>query len=227
MAAALAAWAGLAVATAVYLRPAYQAPLTAHAVGPGQHVIPALSYITSSWWTYPGGGRMPASAFSSLINHLSQRGLNAKRPGSSSTTTGGARLSSHRAGSGPSSSSKAAGCSRWPCCSALGRSGWSAGARRDRQGGESSQRSSWRAYRAMEPGSWKVLEKPRAAPSTPAMSATARSRSSRAPMSRNCSRRPVDVDRHEGGAGAVGLVGALLSSWQRLPSSKALTGFFG
>ena len=66
------------MAGGVYLRPAYQAPLTAHLVRPGQHPIPALSYITSSWWTYPGGGRMPDSAVSNLISHLLRQGLNPK-----------------------------------------------------------------------------------------------------------------------------------------------------
>ena len=78
MAAALAAWAGLAVTTALYLRPAYQAPLTAHLVRPGRHLIPAWSYITSASWTTPDGRPMTSSAVDALISRLVRQGVDPK-----------------------------------------------------------------------------------------------------------------------------------------------------
>ncbi len=78
MAAALAGWAGLAVTTALYLRPAYQAPLVARLVRQGQYLIPARSYVTSAWWISPDGRPMSSSAVSSLIQRLERQGLNPK-----------------------------------------------------------------------------------------------------------------------------------------------------
>jgi hypothetical protein len=78
MAAAIAVWAGLAVATPFYLRPHYQAPVVVPALPPDQNVLPPGAWTTSSWWTYPGGGRMPDSAVLRLVGRLQAAGLDVK-----------------------------------------------------------------------------------------------------------------------------------------------------
>jgi hypothetical protein len=66
IAAAMAAWAGLLLATILYLRELYQAPLT---TPPNGHA-PAASWVISKWWTGPNGQRITSeNQIIALINH--------------------------------------------------------------------------------------------------------------------------------------------------------------
>jgi hypothetical protein len=68
VAAAMAAWAGLALVTAVFLRPNYQAPL--RTAGGAPHMSPPQlngAWVLSSWTTGPGGGQVNQATVNSLV----------------------------------------------------------------------------------------------------------------------------------------------------------------
>jgi hypothetical protein len=68
IAAAMAAWAGLALATAVFLRSHYEAPLRASGGAPHQTPTSLLSsWVLSSWTTGPGGRQVSATKLNSLV----------------------------------------------------------------------------------------------------------------------------------------------------------------
>jgi hypothetical protein len=63
IAAALAGYAGLALAVPFYLRyRVYQAPAVVHLTGPGQHLIPARAFTVRTWLTWPSGKPLGPSA---------------------------------------------------------------------------------------------------------------------------------------------------------------------
>ena len=127
IAATLAAYAGLALATALYLRQHYMTPLlTSHPNLPGS------AWSVSQWYTKGGKFAFPAQG-SQLVRTVTQfcpprirtssKGrvfvsvLARPRSASPSTDTRNGPAISPAAGSGPSSASKAAGCSCCRCCS--------------------------------------------------------------------------------------------------------------
>ena len=125
IAATLAAYAGLALATALYLRQHYMTP-AAH-----QHPnLPGSAWSVSQWYT-KGGKFAFAAQGSQLVRTVTQFcpprigpqsrdgsvALARPRSASPSTDTRNGPAISPAAGSGPSSGSKAAGCSRCRCCS--------------------------------------------------------------------------------------------------------------
>ncbi len=68
VAAAIASWGGLALATAVFLRPNYETPLLA--TGGAPHNGPArlgTSWVLSSWTTGPGGRQVSAATLNNLV----------------------------------------------------------------------------------------------------------------------------------------------------------------
>jgi hypothetical protein len=66
IAAAMAAWAGLLLATILYLRKLYQAPLTT----PPNGQAPAGSWVISKWWTGPNGKTITSeNQIIALLNH--------------------------------------------------------------------------------------------------------------------------------------------------------------
>jgi hypothetical protein len=68
IATAMAAWAGLAVATAVFLRPHYEAPLLISGGAPHQSPTGLdNSWVLSSWTTGPGGRQVSATRLNSLV----------------------------------------------------------------------------------------------------------------------------------------------------------------
>jgi hypothetical protein len=69
MAAAMVAWAGLAIATATYLRWRYQAAITVKALGHGAATVPARAWIHIRW-TGPNGGPVNLSALHALLFQL-------------------------------------------------------------------------------------------------------------------------------------------------------------
>jgi hypothetical protein len=73
MAASIAAWAGLDLATVLFLRKHYQAPVTARSFGPD----PGLSWVVRQWWQGPGGRPADESAIRALVQ---QAGPAAKTP---------------------------------------------------------------------------------------------------------------------------------------------------
>lgn len=67
IAAAMATWAGLLLATILYLRPHYQSPLTARG---GQGAPGASPWLISQWWTGPDGKTITSEQqIIALINH--------------------------------------------------------------------------------------------------------------------------------------------------------------
>ena len=142
IAATLAAYAGLALATALYLRQHYMTPLLTSKLN-----LPGSAWIMSQWYTK--GGRFAFAARGSQIVGAVSRlcpaahwELRTSRPRSASpsTATRNGPAISLAAGSGPSSGSRAAGCSRCRCCSSPRPSGWSAAARPEPPGGPSDRR---------------------------------------------------------------------------------------
>ncbi len=66
MATAMAAWAGLAIVTATFLRWRYQAAITVKALGHGAATVPARAWIHVRW-SGPGGGPVNMSALHALL----------------------------------------------------------------------------------------------------------------------------------------------------------------
>jgi hypothetical protein len=63
IAAALAGYAGLALAVPFYLRyRIYQAPVVVHLTGPGQHLVPPRAFVVRTWLTWPNGKPLGSSA---------------------------------------------------------------------------------------------------------------------------------------------------------------------
>ena len=69
MAAAMVAWAGLAIATATFLRWRYQAAITVKALGHGAATVPARAWAHIRW-TGPHGGPVNLSALHALLFQL-------------------------------------------------------------------------------------------------------------------------------------------------------------
>jgi hypothetical protein len=69
LAAAMAAWAGLAIATATYLRWRYQAAITVQALGHGAATVPARAWIHVRW-NGTRGGPVNLSALHALMFQL-------------------------------------------------------------------------------------------------------------------------------------------------------------
>jgi hypothetical protein len=68
IAAAMAAWVALALATAVFLRPHYEAPLRTSGGAPHQQPASLTnSWVLSSWTTGPGGRQVSATRLNSLV----------------------------------------------------------------------------------------------------------------------------------------------------------------
>jgi hypothetical protein len=72
IAAAFAAWAGLALATPLYLRyRIYQAPVVAHLTRHGQHLIPGRAWVVRTWLIWPDGKPLgPAAVYA--VDHQRQ-----------------------------------------------------------------------------------------------------------------------------------------------------------
>ena len=138
IAATLAVYAGLALATALWLRQHYMTPLLTTKLN-----LPASAWIINQWYTQDGKFAFPARG-SQIISALQHTPATppSSRPRSASPSTGtpGGRATSPAAGSGPSSGSRAAGCSRCQCCSSPPPSGWSAAARPEPPGNRGSTR---------------------------------------------------------------------------------------
>ena len=137
IAATLAVYAGLAFATALWLREHYMTPLVTSNLN-----LPGSAWVVSQWYTK--GGKFAFGAHGSgivravrqlcgAVGGAAPRGR-ALFPSQRPAVPRPARLhargpaTSPAAGSGPSSGSRAAGCSRCQCCSSPPPSGWSAAA---------------------------------------------------------------------------------------------------
>ena len=158
IAATLAAYAGLAFATALWLREHYITPLVTHSTN-----LPGSAWIISHWYTK--GGKLvsqsairPRSYDATTLPPRRGSGRTRSRRSSTqwaispSTATRSGSATSLAAGSGHSSGSRAAGCSRCRSCSSPRPSGWSAAAPPEPPGNRGSTRQQPSSRQPQQPG---------------------------------------------------------------------------
>jgi len=78
MAASLATWAGLDLATVLFLRKHYEAPLIAHGANPGFSIN---SWVVSQWFTGPAGQPASQATIRTVMQHAPASVQNAQDPG--------------------------------------------------------------------------------------------------------------------------------------------------